>query len=603
MAGFFVQQGQSSRWSNPNGVILPSLDGIEVYVEQNGETTRRFVFGQNFESYLRSNRISLASYVRSLQEAAVSLRRIHQQDCTHGDIHMRNLIVDAHTMNVVWVDLQNNGTEASDWEAFRNMCHEATKNCGIEFRVFHAHLCATTDVLGFLCSWDVQNAHEKWDVSIIADILFAQNTPKTVGDIPKSMDIVQNPPSILEEECAAWEHWIQQGITGRALAQQFLEQFPPAYENPSLLQCIAEGILLNRLSQRYLALYEQKFGSGQSELRELLELAEEAIQAAQKVQILEEKIEQKEGLSWYERTFGTAKEDLEQLRIEFSSALQEREQLLPKLIPMARGLLDHQLATKVAQKKKEKLEATLVTEHAWKNWFPSIVYEPPIPIPLQRAEKTIHIDGDCIQFRLIPSGIDQNGMIHDQHIWVSVHLIHQSLFERVMNANPSRHLGERLPVHMVSYETALRFCNVLSQKNSYQEHYGFVGGRWYSTSANGFRLLTESEWNYALQAQSDCPENLFEYAWCCENSNNIIHPIGKKRPNAWGLYDMWGGMEEWIWSEDTNHSKRIGGSWYHDVRTLKSNEVHFGAEDLSSDTIGFRIAIVTEAFGKGEELG
>ena len=595
MSGFFVQQDTQCRWNFANGTVLSFVEGTVVYEEHNGEISRHFVQGQNLESFMRTTKCTIASFVRLLQQAVSSLRRVHEKGYTHGNVHARNLIIDAHTMNVLWVDLENSATQESDMDSFRKMCMDVLSD-SLEHKIFRAHLCAHTDIVRFLHEWNT----EQWDRGIIAEMLFRDKEPSPVLPSAPVKRPESKPLHIDAEECAVWEELISKGLTGENLALQFFASFPPKFSDPSLLQCIAEGILLHRLSKSTVLLYEQQFGAGQNELIDLLALAERAVEAAQKVEDLEERIDQKEGLSWYERTFGAAKEELAQLRIDFAAAVQEREQILPKLIPMARGLLDHSLATKVAQKKKAKLEEAMSKEHTWKEWFPSRVYAPPKPIPLQKCVQTIEVDGEKLEFRLLPTGIDKEGQILDQPLWVSVHLIHQDVFQRVMNTNPSRHLGGLLPVHMVSYETALRFCNVLSKKCNKEEQYGFTGGEWYIASEKGFRLLSESEWLYAAQAQSDTPENILDYAWCCENSNNMPHVIGKKRPNAWGLHDMWGGMEEWVWSNTVHSSKRIGGSWYHDTLSLMSMPVHEGAENLSADTIGFRIAFVADL---GEDIG
>jgi formylglycine-generating enzyme required for sulfatase activity len=111
----------------------------------------------------------------------------------------------------------------------------------------------------------------------------------------------------------------------------------------------------------------------------------------------------------------------------------------------------------------------------------------------------------------------------------------QAQYEAVMGTNPSKIKGPTNPVVSVSWEDAGEFCRKLSEK-----------------TGKTVRLPTEAEWEYACRAGTktrfsfgDSDIALGDYAWCGRNSGGKAHPVGRKKPNAWGLYDMHGNVWEW----------------------------------------------------------
>jgi len=157
------------------------------------------------------------------------------------------------------------------------------------------------------------------------------------------------------------------------------------------------------------------------------------------------------------------------------------------------------------------------------------------------------------------------------------------------------------PVVAVSWHDAVEFCRWLSRE-----------------TGHGFRLPTEAEWEYAARAGSEAgqPSDLSELAWYKVNSNGRTHPVGQRKPNRWGLYDMLGNAWEWVadvWSKDytgapTDGTARLdGGSAFAslapgEVRPLRgggwcleSAEARYSARPgfgwrQSCNNSGFRVA-------------
>ena len=101
----------------------------------------------------------------------------------------------------------------------------------------------------------------------------------------------------------------------------------------------------------------------------------------------------------------------------------------------------------------------------------------------------------------------------------------------LMPSNPSPQPGDDLPVTSVSWKEAQAFCLELSRREGAT-----------------YRLPTEAEWEYACRAGADSPAGAAELgsvAWYADNSEGTTHPVGSKKPNAWGLHDLLGNVAEW----------------------------------------------------------
>lgn len=167
----------------------------------------------------------------------------------------------------------------------------------------------------------------------------------------------------------------------------------------------------------------------------------------------------------------------------------------------------------------------------------------------------------------------------------------QEQYEKVMGSNPSSFTGcPKCPVEMVSWDDAQEFIKKLNAKND-----------------GVYRLPTEAEWEYAARAGTTgaYAGSLDAMAWYNSNSGDKTHEVATKQPNAWGLFDMHGNVEEWTsdWFGDYASGTAIdptgptsggyrefrGGSYWHQADSLRSadrNGVHAG---IRYSSLGFRL--------------
>jgi formylglycine-generating enzyme required for sulfatase activity len=203
----------------------------------------------------------------------------------------------------------------------------------------------------------------------------------------------------------------------------------------------------------------------------------------------------------------------------------------------------------------------------------------------------------------------------------------QKEYQEIIGTNPSRFKRDNLPVENVSWYDAIEYCNKRSQKEGLTTAYtiyknlndtnntnGTDNVEWtvaLNENANGYRLPTDAEWEYACRAGTTTPfstGNNITTDQANYNGNEPYNnnakgknrgkttPVGNFAPNAWGLYDMHGNVWEWCWDSPvptravsgTYHVVR-GGSWNFSAGYIRSAFRAYTYSSLRGENLGFRL--------------
>ena len=234
--------------------------------------------------------------------------------------------------------------------------------------------------------------------------------------------------------------------------------------------------------------------------------------------------------------------------------------------------------------------------------------------PVPSFEQNIHTNSIGMEFVLIPAGeFDMGSLSSEEDRWDEEPVHHvkisnefylgkyevtQKQWREIMGNNPSSFTGDDRPVETVSWNDVQEFIKKLNQKEG----------------TDKYRLPSEAEWEYSARAGTttrysfgDSELRLDEYAWYYDNSGSETHPVGQKKPNPWGLYDMHGNVWEWVqdsWHDDYKGAPTDGSAWEsgsgysrvlrsgglsHSALHCRSAYRNPGARDPRISGLGFRL--------------
>ncbi|MBT3784174.1 formylglycine-generating enzyme family protein [bacterium] len=209
--------------------------------------------------------------------------------------------------------------------------------------------------------------------------------------------------------------------------------------------------------------------------------------------------------------------------------------------------------------------------------------------------------------------------------WLSKFEVTQAQWKSVVLANPSRFMNcPECPVEQVSWNDAWQFVDILNNKNgclksltAEQGGIDSIRGALDKTELEGipsgcYRLPTEAEWEYAARADTntaysfDSTSRVNDHAWQVTNARGRTYPVGQKKPNPWGLHDIYGNVWEWVYDRYADsysgaktenpkgplhgqHRVGRGGGFNLTGGFCRSASRHWSAPDVRYCYIGFRL--------------
>ena len=193
----------------------------------------------------------------------------------------------------------------------------------------------------------------------------------------------------------------------------------------------------------------------------------------------------------------------------------------------------------------------------------------PAPAPQPVSNNMVRIQGGTF---MMGSPANESGRRNDEgpqrqvtvsSFYMGKYEVTQKEYQEIMGTNPSKFKGDNLPVETVSWYDVIGYCNRRSQREGLTPAYTVNGTNvTWNRNANGYRMPTEAEWEYACRAGTVSAYNTGanisdNTGWYTANSGETTHPVGQKPANAWGLYDMHGNISEWCWDIYANYPSGV----------------------------------------------